>query len=431
MSSAADSEGEWFKTEIIPKLLKNGQLLSDNNESTGVTDNFVIKNLTVQFIGSQEAFMLTKCYRVRLNYECEGVDGEINFFVKRTPPIPQFIFDAINFNALFSNEQLTYEQIIPSFENFGKCHLNTAKFYYADLKPNEAILVTEDFTSNGWRVTKDKYNLSLEHTLVAVKYLAQFHAIGFAMLATDKEQFDKITKGLMEPRYSTDDLDHRWALTLSCGLERSIIATKKYHKDFPQEFLEKYKNLFKNPQKYCRDVVQPKEPFVTLCHGDYLRNNVAYKYDTEERPIDIMMFDLQTPRLSSPMLDFCTFLALSTFYEVRHQHFREIFDCYCNQLKEAYESMSQTKAPEFMSFDSMLKEYIRFLPYSIFTCSSFLMELVEPHGLSTEEMLNLNPTDEDITHKILTKGGEIVDREFAHQMNAMYELSTIHKVDLF
>ncbi|XP_075167241.1 juvenile hormone-inducible protein 26 [Haematobia irritans] len=430
MATAVNTEVQWFKTEIIPKLLKNQKLI---NVLPNDTEKFHIENIKIQFIGSQEAFMLTKCYRAHLTYEFKCAVSEISFFVKRTPPIPPEIFEAINFKALFTNEKLAYEIIVPTFEEFGKNSLNTAKFYYANLNSNEATLITEDFGINGWRVTNDKFNLSLDHAILAVKYLANFHAVGFAMLATDRKHFEEITQGLMESRYATDDLDHRWGLTLTTGLERCINSTKKYQKHIPEDFLKKYKNLFENPQKYCRDLLRAQEPYVTLCHGDYLRNNVAYKYDPKDegKPTDIMMFDLQTLRISSPMLDFSVFLALSTFAEVRYKNFKEIFETYYMALRESYEKITGLRAPEFLSYEPLLKEYIRLLPYSLYTCSSFLMELVAPHGLSTEELLNRQVTDEDIIKEILSKGGEIVDLEFAHQMKELYELSKEWNVDIF
>lgn len=247
---------------------------------------------------------------------------------------------------------MSYEKIIPALESCGKINLKTAKFYYGDLKSNAATTIIEDFAIKGWRMTKDKYNLSLEHTLLAVKYLADFHALGFALSTTDRSTFDRLTEGLEESRFATDEIHPEWALTLKYGLERSIKSARKYQKTVPHSFLDMYGDLFTNSQQYCRQLVRPKEPYVTLCHGDYLRNNVAYKYAADDEdcqhPLDIMMFDLQTMRVSSPMLDLVVFLCLSTLTEVRYQHFEEIFRTYCNQLKESYEKLTQLPVPDYL-----------------------------------------------------------------------------------
>lgn len=45
-----------------------------------------------------------------------------------------------------------------------------------------------------------------------------------------------------------------------------------------------------------------------------------------------MMFDFQTLRYTSPMVDFATFIANSTGVDVRRQHFDLIFDTYHETL---------------------------------------------------------------------------------------------------
>ncbi|XP_061394615.1 uncharacterized protein LOC133330159 [Musca vetustissima] len=426
-------EIEWLKNEIIPKLLKERKLIENIQDDRDV-ENFNILDIQIDFIGTQEAFMLTICYRSKVRYEFKGDECEVNLFVKKTPPLPQDLFDAINFKALFSNEILGYEQILPAIADFTQVNLNVAKFYYANLEKNSATLITEDFGSNGWRVTKERVNLSLDHTLIAVKYLAKFHAAGFALRTVNKTKFEELTKGLLESRYASDIEHHPFVVKVTTGKVRSRKVTRKYQPHIPEEFLQKYEEVLSNALEYGRRLVKPEEPFVTLCHGDYLRNNVAYKYQGEDNgnqcPHDIMMFDLQTLRVASPMIDLTTFLGLSTFAEVRHKHFREIFETYSQQLKEYFEEFAKMPAPEYLSFDSLIKEYIRCLPNVVYTSSWFLPDLVEPMDISAGEMLTQEISDEEIIEDAMRRGGEVMDRELAHQMKELYELATQYKVDI-
>lgn len=82
------------------------------------------------------------------------------------------------------------------------------------------------------------------------------------------------------------------------------------------------------------------------------------------------------------------------------------------------------------SRENLLKEYIRFLPYSISISAFFLMMLVEPSQISTAEMLSGQVPDEEIIENTMKQGGELVDREVAHQVWEMYELSRLHNVGI-
>lgn len=66
-----------------------------------------------------------------------------------------------------------------------------------------------------------------------------------------------------------------------------------------------------------------------------------------------MMFDFQTLRYTSPMVDLATFIANSTGVDVRSKHFNLIFDTYHNSLIEHFcegAKLDKDSVPEFLRY---------------------------------------------------------------------------------
>lgn len=185
-----------------------------------------------------------------------------------------------------------------------------------------------------------------------VKYLGEFHGFGYALKHNEKERFVKLTSGFRDSRYANDTFPKEWDLFGKVSMKRAGTVTNKYHPQVEQDFIKKFQKLSLNSIGYGRQLVAPREPLSTLCHGDFLRNNVAYKYDTDNSgtPLEMMMFDYQTMRLSSPMMDLSVFLANSILTDVRYKNFNSIFDDYCNALSESYTKYSNQQLPQFLRY---------------------------------------------------------------------------------
>lgn len=434
--SKSEVEIEWIKSTLFPEIIKNKHFREDNSLSGNINDHVKLNDVQVRFIGSEEAFMLTTCYRAVITLE-EGDSGPktTTIIVKKTPNLPQEMYDAVQFAALFTNEILTYNLILPAIEKFAQQSLNIPRFYFGELQKCSAIVSLEDFGTRNWRLANQKTNLSLAHALAAVRNLGIFHGTGFAWRHKHRDEFDRLTKGLKESRYEVVDIHPIWALKVKYGGERSINVTRKYQPQIDDKFLDRYHKLIGNFLGFGRKMMAPVEPLVTLCHGDYLRNNIAFKYaDSKgtEEPIDSLMFDMQTMRVCSPMLDFATFLCLSTYTSVREKCFDEIFDTYYDQLTTAFKKNTQAaQVPEFLSRDCLLREYWRYLPYTINIASYFLMELVEPEDFTSEDFIAQAMTPEEVRENTMKRGGEEVDRELSHQIRELYELVQAHNLDIF
>lgn len=160
-----------------------------------------------------------------------------------------------------------------------------------------------------------------------------------------------------------------WNTKQKTTLKRAGRSVAKYQPQLDEKLVKKFQHLTYSYKEYGKQRVAPQEPFATICHGDYLRNNVAYRYGTDNNsgtPLEIMMFDYQTVRLSSPMIDLSIFLALSLFEDVRYQHFDSLFDDYCNALTDSYKQHSSEPLPQYLKYVyESIREYLIILSLSI------------------------------------------------------------------
>ncbi|EDW31881.1 GL10725 [Drosophila persimilis] len=424
--SLIETETHWLRTTILPKILESGRLL--DTYSASKADTFRVGDIDVDVIGPKEAFMLTLCYRTTIRFEYDGKQFERKMVVKKTPRIQPEMYKDIQFSYLFGNEIDFYTKILPQMEKVTGGKFAAPKYYYSELNPLSAMVILSDFAEDGWSITKDRVGLSLDHVRVAVKYLGKFHGFAYAIKHKNPDQFENMTKNLRESRFSNDIMHPDFLLKLKTSVKRAAQAVATYQPQVGEDFVQNFGLLISDYTKFGRQRVAPREPLATLCHGDYVRNNVAYKYDGKEEPQEIMMFDYQTLRVSSPMIDLSVFLAISVYADVRYTHFDSIFDDYCSALYDSYRKHAKDEVPEFLNRTELLKEYIRFLPYSVSITAYFLFSLVEPSVLSSEEMINCQVTDEEIIESTMKSGGEIVDREIAHQLKEMFELSRTYNV---
>lgn len=158
----------------------------------------------------------------------------------------------------------------------------------------------------------------------------------YALKQTDADTFNAMKNELVIAEYvENSSVSPEWGLWLELGIRRatfSVRASKDTQNIVPETFLKRLEEIMYGALEYRKRQLRPIEPMAIICHCDYLRNNIAFRYDDDGKAIEAMMFDFQTMSYASPMIDLCTFMANSTGHEVRNKHFDTIFAAYHESL---------------------------------------------------------------------------------------------------
>ncbi|XP_053695550.1 uncharacterized protein LOC128743059 [Sabethes cyaneus] len=419
----------YINTEIIPDLVKR-RVLTVARESGG---DCQLDTVETKPLAADGTFMLTNLFKAKVvlrSSTASGITQVYHLAVKVTPELPEEIYNGCQFDTLFENETTAYTEIFPTL---GKSDLYP-KYFYSHRKPREAVMVLSDFNADGWKMAPMVVKLPLDYCLLAARELGRFHGECYALKMEKSDLFESIIKKFKESRYGADLGDMNWLAAMKTGPKRAIKAVREsaFKDRVPEEYLQKLGLVLEDPWSQQMRSVKPKEPLAVICHGDYLRNNIAFKYGDKtnpEKPTNVMMFDFQTLRYASPMIDFTIFIAISTGYDVREKHFETIFKAYHEELVQTLCSIIATNPndlPQYYSYESFRREFAQYYLYGFNIASSFLGILYEP-AESTFALESMST--EEIIEDTMKRGGPALDKELAAMVYELYREHQRYGID--
>lgn len=149
-------------------------------------------------------------------------------------------------------------------------------------------------------------------------------------------------------------------------------------------------------------------------------------------PVDVMMYDFQTMRYASPMLDLSLLLNVSASHDIRSNNFDQIFKFYYETLVKSYcakLSVETSEIPSYLSTDALLKDYAFCFPNSIMIAASFLPLLYTP--IETEGSVFDSPelSHEEQVKEAMVRGGALLDKELSHMMVECYLLCNKFEIE--
>ncbi|KAG5673217.1 hypothetical protein PVAND_003281 [Polypedilum vanderplanki] len=418
-----------FIRNKLPQLI-----LNHNDDLKG----HKIVNCDVKANTQLDGFM-SSLYFLNITLENEHKSETVHQLIVKIMKGDQNLRAELNATALCMNEIKIYKDVIPYFKNFLKdsnvetfdCEKWVPKVYFADCKiveelgdSEETILVMENLIPEGFR-TGPRVDLNEDHLTLMAKCIASYHATSFAMRIKKDPMLEKLAEKLIPYSFLANDGSEPNVSKVfyKYRLERVfayICSEEKFHSN--KEFIEKVRKLkriaYDCPLKFMEIFLVKDEIFSIILHGDYNRNNVLFKYDSEDgynNPTDIRMIDFQEVRYASPAIDLSFFMYMNLPGELREELFDKLLEIYHKNLMTSLTDILKcsTNDPrlEPYNFENFMAHFSKNAFYGAMVAMVFIPMMACPEE-ECAKMIDLfdNDYESEELHKLnLTAGGRNVD----------------------
>ncbi|BES92905.1 Hypothetical protein NTJ_05712 [Nesidiocoris tenuis] len=241
----------------------------------------------------------------------------------------------------FRNETCSYETIVPLMAEFAGCSMPFPECLHA----SSQLIVLQDLKPLGFGMADRLKGLDLDHSLLALKALAQFHGTSLAMKHSEPEKFQGIRSLTTELAFSQDS-EPVFGASVENGLKMALIALEEKNSEKTVgsswtffEAVHKLNLLRGSVFRRLRAAVQPLEPLGVLCHGDLWLNNMLFRYENNT-PTEVKFVDLQVMRYSSLATDILYFLCTSVEPSVLSFYHDDLIVAYHQSLTETLEKLA-------------------------------------------------------------------------------------------
>ncbi|XP_041979194.1 uncharacterized protein LOC121733107 [Aricia agestis] len=276
-------------------------------------------------------------YRVKLVLREGRKTRELRIFVKMVPrlnaPKAEFIHK-YKFNL---RESIMFKYIAESGAADDESPWCAKAYIY-----NEHILVMPDLSVEGYRVQPFYECLDLDHVLVTVRSLANFHAT-LANLFTRKLQIKSQRESLLaDLEYTTADptfKDSPW-LRASAKLTANIFTEFSLNRDKVTKNFEE--DIYKQFLEGCADLRENPDTLNTIIHKDLWVNNIMFKYQ-DGAPVNAILIDYQCIRYGPPAFDLMSLLYLTTSKTFREENEAKLMEYYFSVFTERLDYLTRMR----------------------------------------------------------------------------------------
>ncbi|KFB45282.1 AGAP003123-PA-like protein [Anopheles sinensis] len=262
--------------------------------------------------------------------------------------------EAFKSEALFRNEVVFYNSIMPEYNEFqrrqvkeasksrGTKHVNEED--EGDEQQSESIfdavpqcylaqddlLVLEDLRVRSFTMPDRQAGLGPTQLEAVLVELAKFHAVSLAYKQQHPVEFQKLTNSLSEGIFSQANTD--WYRKYYDVLTRNAIQMVRQTVPEKKEHLAKLEAFLGNCFANLVELVSRESELSVICHGDCWTNNVLFRYADDGSIGETCFVDFQLIRYGSLALDLAYLIYCCTDSSLRKESLQQWLQTYHRQL---------------------------------------------------------------------------------------------------
>ena len=407
----------WVEQQLVPTMVAHGSFGDRSKQRLETTKCKVTHTDT----GDDHLTCPILFINVEIKFELQAPQA-YSLLVKLSPedPIYRKYMDT---DVLFHNEIRMYTEVIPFVEEFLRNRMTDllgeifAKCYYAEsgaaFVGGRDIIVLEDMVPRGFTPSAERLFLDYDHCAVALRQLARYHAVFYGLKKLETSRFHAMAKNMRTQNFGQS----------SHGDKNYFFKTTSYRavkylesrQETDQATLDRLKNRLEHAGQHLVDLMQPKEPLAVLCHGDFCRNNILFRYDSG-KPCDAVICDFQNVKYASPAIDLSVFMYMNTSSEFRNEHWDDLFGEYHTTLTRTLARILDCSVEELLpdyGLGEFQKDFVAHGFYGYMICSYFLGEMSVDREDQVDYEVMCRRNIRDLADVYVSQGGENVSQQLA------------------
>ncbi|XP_011699954.1 PREDICTED: uncharacterized protein LOC105457151 [Wasmannia auropunctata] len=274
-------------------------------------------------------------------------EEDLHLIAKMAPPT-KFQLEIFDSPFTFRKEIFMYESIVPHYQRLERemglkedeIFDILPKYYQSRLSlspdvdfDDDAVILMENLRTRGYYNGDRTKGCDLEHSRIAIRAMARFHALGMATKYKRPEYFEelKIRSKCLELKMDEFERFQEDMLNRIAGDSQLAVH------------LDRCKTAVSISSDLGIWTKAPEEPWSTIIHSDFWVNNIMFHRDENGRVDDIKFVDFQNYLFLSPLREMIFFLFSST--DVSEDEIEKLIDLYHETLLAVLDRMGCDTEP--------------------------------------------------------------------------------------
>ncbi|KAJ9581050.1 hypothetical protein L9F63_023774 [Diploptera punctata] len=276
-------------TDVIPSWM-NSEFFENVFKTENCENDFKITSFEVKKATAAGDNYLSLIYRATVQI----TTGESRSLIIKCQPAGDALKEVTKNYKLFERETKMLKDVLPamhkllreaSIENFSPF---SAKHLYSQFCPTNQIIVLEDLKESGFEMAERTAGLDLDHCMLVMRKLGQFHAASLVLKEKNPELFhvfvDPISEEMVQNEFKNID-----------ELKMFTAKIRKISESADAKWTEGRRRM--------------TNEFSVLVHGDAWVNNMMFRYSKDNNQlVDMRFVDYQLSLWTSPAVDLQYFL---------------------------------------------------------------------------------------------------------------------------